>query len=169
MKVQDVMTNNPRSCGPETNLAAAAVMMWDNDCGAVPVVDGEGKVLGMITDRDICIALATRHQRADDVTAGEVISRTVATCAPDEDIHAALKTMQNRQLRRLPVVDANGRLQGILSLSDIVRRAENTTGKTTTGITYEDVVTTLKAICEPHKAPLGEAESLRQAQKAAGA
>jgi len=59
VKVQDLITSNVKSCRPETSLAAAAVDMWENDCGALPVVDGEGKVIGLITDRDIAIAVGT--------------------------------------------------------------------------------------------------------------
>ena len=94
MKVQDVMTSEVKSCRPETSLAAAAVMMLDYDCGALPVVNDENKVIGMITDRDIAIAAATRPRLASEIPVGEVISHKVYSAMLDEDIHAALKTMQ---------------------------------------------------------------------------
>jgi len=69
MKVKDFMNSPVQCCGPDTNLAAAAGMMWDSDCGILPVVDREGKVIGLITDRDICMAVATKHRLASDITA----------------------------------------------------------------------------------------------------
>ena len=89
MKVQDLITSNVKSCRPETSLAAAAVDMWENDCGALPVVDGEGKVIGLITDRDIAIAVGTRGASASQVAVGEVISRNAYCCRMDEDLKAA--------------------------------------------------------------------------------
>ncbi len=70
MKVKDVMTSPVLFCAPETNLAAAAMIMWESDCGALPVVSHETKVVGMITDRDICMAAATKHRLASDIAVG---------------------------------------------------------------------------------------------------
>jgi CBS domain-containing protein len=148
VKVQDLITSNVKSCRPETSLAAAAVDMWENDCGALPVVDGEGKVIGLITDRDIAIAVGTRGASASQVAVGEVISRNAYCCTMDEDLKAALKTMRQEKVRRLPVVNDSGILQGILSLNDIVLRAEEAKGKRIPELSYEDVISTIKAICE---------------------
>jgi CBS domain-containing protein len=155
MKVQDVMISNVKSCRPETNLAEAAAIMWDYDCGALPVVDEGGKVVGMITDRDITIAAATRGRLASEIAVGEVASGKVYSCALDEEIKAALKTMRHERVRRLPVVNDGGMLQGILCLNDVVLRAEEPKGKHLPELTYEDVVSTFKAVCEhrgAHKA-----------------
>ena len=147
MKVQDVMTSEVKSCRPETNLAAA-VMMLDYDCGALPVVNNENKVIGIITDRDIAIAAATKGRLASEILVGEVISRKVFSATLDEDIHMALKTMRHEKIRRLPVVNRDGMLQGILSFNDIALRAEEEEGRRHPDLTYEGAMGTFKAICE---------------------
>jgi CBS domain-containing protein len=157
MKVQDVMNSQVQSCQPATNLAAAAAVMWDHDCGALPVVDDAGQVLGMITDRDIAIAAATRGRPAGEISVREVISGTVYSCVPDEDIHTALKTMRQAKVRRLPVVNAAGRLQGILCMNDIALRAEEAHGRQVPELSYDDAVSTLKAVCEHRAAPVAVA------------
>jgi CBS domain-containing protein len=148
VKVQDVITGNVKSCRPGTNLAAAAVEMWENDCGALPVVDGEGRVIGLITDRDIAIAVGTRGSLASELAVGDVISGRAYCCTLDEDLKTALKTMRQEKVRRLPVVDDSRVLQGILSLNDVVLRAEESKGKRVPELSYEDVISTIKAICE---------------------
>jgi CBS domain-containing protein len=148
MKVQDVMTREVKSCRPETNLAEAAAMMLEYDCGALPVVDNENMVVGMITDRDIAIAAATKARLASEIPVGEVISRKVCSATLDEDIHTALKTMRHEKIRRLPIVNRDGMLQGILSLNDIALRAEEEEGRRHPDLTYESAMGTFKAICE---------------------
>jgi CBS domain-containing protein len=152
MKVQDVMTETVRFCSPDTNLAAAAAAMWENDCGVLPVVADGGKTIGVITDRDIAIALGTRNKIASDVPVREVMSAQLYTASPEDDIHTALKLMRKEKLHRLPVITADGMLQGILSLNDVSLQAEHAEGKKTPELNYEDVVSTLKAVCE-HRHP----------------
>src|SRR6266576_1564443 len=115
MKVAEVMTRNVQSCTPETNLAAAAMQMWNGDFGTLPVVDDEGSVIGMITDRDICIAAATRHEDIANIKVSEVTTREVHSCTPETSVPDALKTFEQARVRRLPVVDEDDKLQGILS------------------------------------------------------
>jgi CBS domain-containing protein len=150
MKVEDVMTKDVRSCAPETDLAAAAMLMWEHDCGTLPVVDDGDKVVGMITDRDICIAAATKHQDIAGVKVSEVTTGQVYSCTPGQDVSEALETFRQAQVRRLPVVDDEGKLQGILSMNDIVLHAGEGRGKGATDIPYAEVVNTFKAICAPH-------------------
>src|SRR5439155_7015286 len=105
MKVQDVMTKGVESCRRSTDLAAAAMIMWRMDCGVVPVVGDDGReAVGMITDRDICVAVATRHRRPEEITVGEVVSGTLYKVRPGDDIRAALEAMRAERVRRLPVV-----------------------------------------------------------------
>jgi CBS domain-containing protein len=151
-----VMTRDVEACGPEADLASAAAIMWRRDCGAAPVVDGDGRVVGMITDRDICMALATRGQPATEVKVGEVMSHPVQACTTVDDVKEALEVMRRDQLRRLPVVDSAGRLAGILSLSDVVLHSER--GKSKKHVSHRDAMLTLKAICRPHGAPPHEEE-----------
>jgi CBS domain-containing protein len=90
MKVQDIMTSDVQCCGPDTNLAAAAKMLWDSDCGALPVLSVQGRVMGMITDRDICMAAATKNKPAPDITVWETVSGKAHTCHMSYDVHTAL-------------------------------------------------------------------------------
>jgi CBS domain-containing protein len=146
------MTTDVGSCGPETNLAAAARIMWEKDCGAVPVVDAEGRVIGIITDRDICMALTTRNQLASDMTVGAVAGGAVKSCAPEDDASAALKTMQAEQLRRLPVVGGEGQLVGILSLNDVILSSKQGKSKKGAHVSHGEVMETLKALSR-HRTP----------------
>ena len=119
MKAKDVMTAAPRTCTRATSLAAAAALMLDGDCGILPVVD-DGKLVGVVTDRDMSIALATRDQRASQVTVGEVVHTPVYACGPEDDVHAALATMKEHRVRRLPVEGFGGTVLGIISMNDIL-------------------------------------------------
>ena len=147
MKVHDVMTEEVKFCGPETNLAAAAAMMWENDCGVLPIA-ADGKAIGVITDRDIAIALGTRNRQAAEIPVRDVMSGKLFAASPDEDIHTALKLMRKEKVHRLPVINADGKLEGILSLNDVAITAMHPEGKRTPELNYEDVVSTLKALCE---------------------
>jgi len=147
MKVRELMTRNVACCRPDTNLAAAGALMWDNDCGVLPVIDESGKVTGLITDRDICIALATRDGQSSKVTVGDVATTKVAMCDADDDIHSAMKTMRRDKIRRLPVVNRVGALEGILSINDLVLRAEKGDDRRTPELSYDDVMHTLQGIC----------------------
>jgi CBS domain-containing protein len=153
MKVRDIMTGQVGSCGPETNLAEAARIMWDKDCGAAPVLDGEGKVVGIITDRDICMALTTRNRPASEVSVGEVISGAVKTCAAEDAVGAALKKMRDEQLRRLPVVDDEGKLVGMLSLNDCILHSKQGKSKKGAHVSHADVMDALKALSQ-HRSPI---------------
>lgn len=153
MKVREIMTAEVGSCGLETNLAAVAKVMWEKDCGAVPVLDSEGKAIGIITDRDICMALTTRNNLASEVTVGDVISGPVKSCAPGDDVSDALGTMQSEQLRRLPVVDNDGRLVGILSLNDVILHSKQGKSKKGAHVSHGEVMDALKALSQ-HRTPL---------------
>jgi CBS domain-containing protein len=119
MKVREIMTAEPRTVAMETPLAATAALLLDGDCGLLPVVEGD-RLVGVVTDRDMFIALATRNVRASDITVGEVVQVPVFTCRPEDDIQTALETMAQHCVRRLPVEAANGRLVGIVSMRDLV-------------------------------------------------
>jgi len=145
MKVRDLMIQNVQSCEPQSNLAAVAEVLWTNSCGALPIVDAEMKLIGMITDRNVCIALGTRNCKASDLFAGDVVSSPTYFCCPNDTSQEVMHLMRIQQVRRVPVVE-DGKLVGIVSLNDLVLRA-NKLGP----ITYDDVVSTMKAICE-HRA-----------------
>jgi CBS domain-containing protein len=144
MKVRDLMTKQVASCGQETNLAQAVQLMWENGCGFVPVVGEGGNVIAVITDRDIAIALGTRKQRASEMLVRDVMSKRLYTCTPDDEIHTALKTLSTEGIRRLPVIDREGALAGVLSFDDVVVNARAHPLKK--DISYEDVEDTYKGI-----------------------
>ena len=120
MKVRDVMATVVHSCRPRINLAEAAASMWNFDCGSLPVVDHDGKVIGMITDRDICMAVATKGRIASHITVWETMTGKAHTCGEDDAAKTALGTMTAEKVRRLPVVDQEGMLRGFLSINDLV-------------------------------------------------
>ena len=147
VKVQDLMTKGVETCSRDANLAAAAMIMWRMDCGAVPVVN-DRRVVGMITDRDICVAVATKHRLAGDIAVSEVIGSEIHFVRPDDDVRIALETMRSARVRRLPVVDDARQVVGILSLSDVVRAAGKSPGRSRAEISAEDVLKVMKSICE---------------------
>jgi CBS domain-containing protein len=161
MKVQDIMTENVKACAPQDTLATAMSLMWDADCGVLPVISDSRKVVGVITDRDIAVALGTRNRLASDIPVSEAMSKQMYFCAPDDDIHSALKTMRKDRVRRLPVINKEGLLHGIVSMNDIALHAEKFDGHSTKDLTYEDFVNTFKTICE-HRHPK-EARATQQA------
>ena len=120
MIVHDVMRRDVQSCQPETDLSAVAMLMRQGDCGVLPVVASSGEVVGMITDRDICMAAAIKHCDPASIRVSEVISGNVYACSPDAEVHTAFSIMRQKHLRRLPVVTAEeGKLVGILSINDV--------------------------------------------------
>lgn len=144
--VEDLMTRHPASVRPEQTLAAAAQITWDYDCGAVPVVDTSRKVLGMITDRDVCMATWSRSHSPIKIFVMEVMSRDVAICRPEDTIARAESIMRASKVRRLPVVDSHERLIGMLSLADIARVAYHAPKLNTDPDISDGLVTTLAAI-----------------------
>ena len=157
MKVRDIMVKTPVFCRPDTNLAAATEKMWVHDCGMLPVVDDTLGVVGVITDRDICISLGTRNQKASDVLVRDVTSGKLHACSPEEEIHSALGTMEKGGVRRLPVVNREGKLMGVLSMGDITLHAQKTDGKKMPDLSSDDVVETYQGIRVRQTPALAEA------------
>jgi CBS domain-containing protein len=124
MKVKELMTQAVRTSTPDAPLSEAAKVMWERDCGVVPIVDAQGRVAGVVTDRDACMAAYTQGKPLSAIPIRSVMSTSVHTCRPDDDLAQAEETMSRHQVRRLPVVDGGDRLVGILSLNDVARRAE---------------------------------------------
>jgi CBS domain-containing protein len=153
MQVKQVMTTEIATCGPDANLAVVAKLMWDHDCGFVPVIDAAGKVAGVITDRDICIASATRRLLPDQITAAQAMGRPpIQTAQPEDTIDKALATMKQFQVRRLPVIAADGTLKGVVSMNDIVLASQQKQGPAPA-----DIVSTLSAICAHRPAKVAAA------------
>lgn len=147
MQVKELCSRPGMVCGLDTDLARAGRMMSEENFGVLPVVDMEGKVVGMITDRDICLAGAERPRPLSEIPAREVMSGKVFSASPCEDVREALQTMRLARVRRLPVLDEEGRLEGILSLDDVAIAAVPDKNARGQEITYEDLALTLKTIC----------------------
>jgi CBS domain-containing protein len=149
MKVQDVMMRTPAFCDPETNLGAAVELLWNRNCGMLPIVDAQQKVVGVVTDRDLCVALGTRNRLAGDIKAGEVASGRVYSCRPEDDMRAALETMAKQRVRRLAVVNKQGALEGVLSMDDVVLHAEAGWDGRIPELSHAEIVETLRRIYGP--------------------
>lgn len=149
MKVGEIMTTPPASCRLQTNLAAAVEILWNHNCGILPVVDSQEQLVGLVTDRDMCVALGTRNRLPSEVTVEEVTSGKIVACRPEDDLQKALGTMAEAKVRRLPVVDAAGKLQGMLSMDDVVLRTDITSIRRDAGPSSQDIVNTLKRIYTP--------------------
>jgi len=149
MKVDAIMTRKVRTCHPGDTLNTPASVMWEADCGCVPVVEDE-RLVGMITDRDICMSAYVKGRPLGEIKVHDAMAKQVSACRPDDDILDAEKIMREHQVRRLPVASRDGRLVGVLSLADIiVHRGRE--------VSPAELVTTLDAICQPRAAAMAEA------------
>jgi len=153
MRIEQLMTKVTRTCRAGHGLSEAAQMMWDEDCGCLPVTadDGSQRVVGMITDRDICMAACFTGRALNDIQVADAMTRDVCACNPGDDIAEARSIMREAALRRLPVVDGSGRVIGLLSLADFAREAIRERGVTNRNVTVGEVCLTLATICEPHQ------------------
>jgi CBS domain-containing protein len=159
MKVKEICTWDPWVCPIEGSLADAAQIMWDGDCGSVPIIDAERKVVGIISDRDITMAALTKDRVPRSVGVREVMTGDVVTCHPEDDVRLALRTMGERRVRRLPVIDEQGRLQGILSISDCIRHAKPMFEVGEPGIPSDELLVALQALSTPWKTFFGKGVS----------
>lgn len=161
MKIQDIMSTPVLTCRPTDSLRDAAQLMWEHDCGALPVTDGDGAIVGMVTDRDICMGAYLKGAPLDVIPVSDVMARQVHACRPSDTVDKAERVMSANQVRRLPVIDGGRRLVGFLSMSDVVREVASrhvaSSGRA--------VTETLAAISQPRAAP-PEARALRTLSRA---
>jgi CBS domain-containing protein len=122
--VRSLMTAHPRSCSPEDSLSHAAQLMWECDCGALPVVS-QGKVVAMLSDRDVCMATYLQSKSPSELRVESAMSRELFSCGPDQSVADVLASMADRRVRRLPVTGAGGELLGVISQADLVRWARS--------------------------------------------
>src|SRR5688572_12044271 len=123
MKVKEIMTPNATSIWLTESLVDAAKLMWENDCGVLPIIKDGQKVIGVITDRDICMAVAVNDRSPSSISVEETMTGHVYSVNPEDDVDQALQTMQEHQVRRLPVINAEGELEGLVSMNDVVLHA----------------------------------------------
>lgn len=148
MKVEQVMTRPALQCGPNDTLAIAAQLMWECEAGSVVVV-AEGVVVGIITDRDVCMGAYTSGQALWEVPVLRSMTPAPTTVRQDETVDAAEKLMREHRVRRLPVVDRTRKLVGLISLDDIAREARIQYGHKDVEVTPDGVAATLGAVSEP--------------------
>jgi len=125
-KCSDVMTKNPVVCLPEDTASRAAQLMKSVNVGSIPVIDSKQtyKLVGIVTDRDLALRIVADNQTADTVKVGEVMTSDMVTCRTDDNIDMAVETMSQNQLRRIPVLDINQKLVGIISQADVATRVD---------------------------------------------
>lgn len=150
MKVRELMTKDVLSCTESEPINRAAQIMWDSDCGCVPVVDADRQVIGIITDRDALMAAYTTGKPLSDIPVSTAMSRQVFTTRPEDALDVAEALMQRHRVRRLPVTDLAGRLVGLLSLNDIAR-ALRRAGPHDEGVGAARIAATFAAVCAPAK------------------
>ena len=144
MKVNELMTSPVKTCRTTALLGDAARTMLDGDCGCVPVVDSRGRLAGMLTDRDVCLAVAARHQTPWEIPVRDVMSPNIVSCLVTDYLETALVAMKEHRVRRVPVVDEDRRVKGIISIDDVIRNCglDNS-------LPADAVIDVLRHICEP--------------------
>jgi CBS domain-containing protein len=147
MKIAEIMTRDVKTCRQNEMLDQAAKLMWEHDIGAVPVVDDTGAVIGMVTDRDACIAAYMQRQPLHCLPASVAMNKHVVTCRPEDNDVVVAKLMAKHKIRRVPVVDDSQRPIGMVSLNDLALAMAR--GR---DVSASEVAGTLAAICE-HRPP----------------
>lgn len=152
MKISQIMNRTVKSCRPDDRLSTAAGSMWDNDIGCLPVVDNDGAVVGVITDRDVCMAAYTQGSPLHVIAVASAMSHIVYSCLDSDSIISAEEVMRSHRVRRLPILDRDGLLTGILSLNDLAIEAERQQTKQARELSEREVAVTLAAVCA-HRRP----------------
>lgn len=152
MKVEKIMTVEVKFCTENDNLNRAAQLMWENDCGCIPVIaaNGEAKLIGLLTDRDICMGAYTQGKPLAEIPVTTAMARKIISCRPGDDVRQAEALMKHNQVRRLPVTDEKGVLVGIVSINDLALEAEReaTAKVRAPELPESEVAETLATICE---------------------
>ncbi len=143
MNVKEIMTPDPQTCRESDSIQDAARLMRDCDCGSVPVVDSDNKLVGVITDRDLAIR-AIAEGRTADSRVSEIMTSSPFSSREDSDVREVSRSMAERQIRRVPIVDADGRLTGIIAQADLARAAGSDEG-----VTEREVAVVVERISEP--------------------
>lgn len=154
MNVEELMTRGAETCSTHDSLARAAQIMWERDCGCVPVLDHQRRLMGMLTDRDLCMAAYTQGRPLQEISAAQVMTQNLKTASPSDSIEAIETLMQVHQLRRLPVVAADGALVGMITLSDLAREADRQRNPKIKELRIRQVEATFAAVCRPRNVPV---------------
>lgn len=152
MKLSEIMKTSVATCSPDETLAVAAERMWQRDVGCLPVVDHQGQVRAMVTDRDICMAAYTQGKPIFAIPVSVAMSRQLVACLPSDTVSGAEQMMREHRVRRLPVIDGHGRLLGIVSLNDLARLARSGKSSRKPMVSAEEVAATFAAVSAPRPA-----------------
>ena len=142
MKCKDIMTPNPRGCSSQETSIEAAKIMRDEDVGIVPVIEQNKKLIGVVTDRDLCLGVVAEGKHPREVKVSDCMSEELVTCKPEDDVQKAADLMKEHQVRRIPVVDQQGLLVGMIAQADIALKVQKP----------EEVSETVEEISKPSKA-----------------
>jgi CBS domain-containing protein len=175
MQVKECMSAPVRVARTVDRLDAAARVMWDGDCGFCPVVDGSGQLVGVLTDRDLCMAAYTQGRSLGEIPVAAAMARTLRACRPEDTVAVALQTMAEIQVHRLPVIDARGMVVGVVSLSDLLRAAmarpaaldANAVLRTLAVVTAPRQAATSKPVLAANTAPVAAVPAVAEAAVAA--
>jgi len=149
MRVRELMSQPVVSCSIGDTLERPAKLMWDRDCGAIPVIYDDGRIAGIVTDRDICMAALFHGRPLSEIPVAHAMSADVSTCRPGDDLAEAEHQMSARQVHRLPVVGMSGEPVGMLSVSDIAQIARRQGKQRPSGAPNGEFVETIAAITQP--------------------
>jgi len=149
MNVGQLMNRDVETCRVDDTLAVAARKMWDRDIGCLPVLGRNGYLACVVTDRDVCMAGYTQGRPLNEIPVSVAMSRQLHTCREEDALIEAEEIMRAKQVRRLPVLSAQGGLVGMISLSDLVRALERPSEGRRRRLSAEEVSATLAAVCEP--------------------
>lgn len=153
MKVQQLMTAQVATCRPDDSLHRAAQLMWDHDCGCLPVCEGS-RIAGMITDRDVCMSAMLQRRPLTDLPVSDAMATQVVTCRASDSLVNAERIMREARVRRLPVINDEGALIGLISLADLACEAEREQPLQSRRVTGNEIGVTLASICKPRHRPL---------------
>lgn len=151
MRVEEIMSKPAITCRSTDSLNKAAELMWHYDCGVIPVVDHDNRLVGIVTDRDVCMAAYTQGRLLSVIPVSTAMATQVFSCGPGDAIESVERLMKEKQVRRIPVVDGQNAPIGLVSLNDLVRGAaiaEQGNG------TQREVVEMLSGICSPRQQAL---------------
>jgi len=150
MKVKDLMTTEVKCCAEYNTLNTAAQMMWENDIGCVPVIDKEGRAIGMLTDRDICMSAYLQGIPLNGALVTSAMSKEVFSCTPEDGLAVAENLMTAKQIRRLLVLDPQQHPVGLISLNDIAREgAREAQMRTARQVSDAEITSLLASVCAP--------------------
>jgi CBS domain-containing protein len=153
LRVEDVMTHNPECCSPEDDLATVANVMWDLDIGCVPVIGDGHHIAGMITDRDICMGAMLAGKALHELRVETVMAKEIVTARVGDRLRTVQELMRKSKVRRLPVVDGDRKVVGVVSLHDLARAAKRDKRRLFPDVRMKDVALTFAEISEPTPKP----------------